>query len=174
MRDKITLERINTAHPVIREELQELYIAINNQLPKGVRLRFSHVYRSNEVQDELYALGRTKINPKGKSKNKPFGNIVTNSKGGQSMHNYSLAFDIVILFDTDGNGTFETASWKQDEHFAKVVSFFKKNGYTWGGDWTSFKDNPHFQKDFGYTWRTLIDLEKFTDTNGISYPKIKL
>jgi peptidoglycan L-alanyl-D-glutamate endopeptidase CwlK len=99
---------------------------------------------------------------------------VTNAKGGQSIHNYGLAFDIVILFDTDGNGTFETASWKQDEHFAKVVSFFKKNDYTWGGDWTSFKDNPHFQKDFGYTWRTLIDLEKFTDTNGISYPKIKL
>jgi peptidoglycan L-alanyl-D-glutamate endopeptidase CwlK len=158
MRDKITLERINTAHPVIREELQELYIAINNKLPKGVRLRFSHVYRSNELQDVLY-----NKRPK-----------VTNAKGGQSIHNYGLAFDIVILFDTDGNGTFETASWKQDEHFAKVVSFFKKNGYTWGGDWTSFKDNPHFQKDFGYTWRTLIDLEKFTDTNGISYPKIKL
>ena len=158
MRDKITLERIKTAHPVIREELQELYIAINNKLPKGVRLRFSHVYRSNEVQDALYAK-----RPK-----------VTNAKGGQSIHNYGLAFDIVILFDTDGNGTFETASWKQDEHFAKVVSFFKKNGYTWGGDWTSFKDNPHFQKDFGYTWRTLIDLEKFTDTNGITYPKIKL
>ena len=158
MRDKITLERIKTAHPVIREELQELYIAINNKLPKGVRLRFSHVYRSNGMQDALYAK-----RPK-----------VTNAKGGQSIHNYGLAFDIVILFDTDGNGTFETASWKQDEHFKKVVSFFKKNGYTWGGDWTSFKDNPHFQKDFGYTWRTLIDLEKFTDTNGISYPKIKL
>jgi peptidoglycan L-alanyl-D-glutamate endopeptidase CwlK len=158
MRDKITLERIKTAHPVIREELQELYIAINNKLPKGVRLRFSHVYRSNGMQDALYAK-----RPK-----------VTNAKGGQSIHNYGLAFDIVILFDTDGNGTFETASWKQDEHFEKVVSFFKKNGYTWGGDWTSFKDNPHFQKDFGYTWRTLIDLEKFTDTNGITYPKIKL
>jgi peptidoglycan L-alanyl-D-glutamate endopeptidase CwlK len=158
MRDKITLERINTAHPVIREELLAYYLEINNKLPKGVRLRFSHVYRSNEVQDALYAK-----RPK-----------VTNAKGGQSIHNYGLAFDIVILFDTDGNGTFETASWKQDEHFAKVVSFFKKNGYTWGGDWTSFKDNPHFQKDFGYTWRTLIDLEKFTDTNGISYPKIKL
>lgn len=158
MSDKITLQRINTSHPLIREDLQKLYIAINNQLPKGVRLRFSHVFRTNEEQDDLY-----KKRPK-----------VTNAKGGQSIHNYGLAFDIVILFDKDGNGTFETASWKQDEHFAKVVSFFKKNGYTWGGDWTSFKDNPHFQKDFGYTWRTLIDLEKFTDTNGISYPKINL
>ena len=158
MSDKITLERINTSHPLIREDLQKLYIAINNQLPKGVRLRFSHVFRTNEEQDDLY-----NKRPK-----------VTNAKGGQSIHNYGLAFDIVILFDKDGNGTFETASWEQDKYFAKVVSFFKNNGYTWGGDWTSFKDNPHFQKDFGYTWRTLIDLEKFTDTNGISYPKIKL
>lgn len=158
MSDKITLERINTSHPLIREDLQKLYIAINNQLPKGVRLRFSHVFRTNEEQDDLY-----NKRPK-----------VTNAKGGQSIHNYGLAFDIVILFDKDGNGTFETASWDQDKYFSKVVSFFKKNGYTWGGDWTSFKDNPHFQKDFGYTWRTLIDLEKFTDTNGITYPKIKL
>ena len=158
MSDKITLQRINTSHPLIREDLQKLYIAINNQLPKGVRLRFSHVFRTNDEQDALY-----NKRPK-----------VTNAKGGQSIHNYGLAFDIVILFDKDGNGTFETASWKQDEYFGKVVSFFKKNGYTWGGDWTSFKDNPHFQKDFGYTWRTLIDLEKFTDTNGISYPKINL
>jgi len=158
MSDKITLERINTSHPLIREDLQKLYIAINNQLPKGVRLRFSHVFRTNEEQDDLY-----NKRPK-----------VTNAKGGQSIHNYGLAFDIVILFDKDGNGTFETASWDQDKYFSKVVTFFKNNGYTWGGDWTSFKDNPHFQKDFGYTWRTLIDLEKFTDTNGISYPKIKL
>jgi len=157
MSDKITLERIKTAHPLIREELNGLYLEINNELPKGVRLRFSHVHRTNKEQDELY-----KKRPK-----------VTNAKGGQSIHNYGLAFDIVILFDLDGNGTFETASWKQDEYFAKVVSFFKSHGYTWGGDWTSFKDNPHFQKDFGCTWRTLIDLETFIDVNGITYPKIK-
>jgi len=95
---------------------------------------------------------------------------VTNAKGGQSIHNYGLAFDIVILFDLDGNGTFETASWKQDKYFKLVVNFFKSKGYTWGGDWNSFKDNPHFQKDFGYTWRTLIDAPKKLDDNGIEYP----
>ena len=109
MSDKITLQRITTSHPLIREDLQKLYIAINNQLPKGVRLRFSHVFRTNEEQDDLY-----NKRPK-----------VTNAKGGQSIHNYGLAFDIVILFDKDGNGTFETASWDQDEYFGKVVSFFK-------------------------------------------------
>ena len=154
MFDQLTLYRIETAHPRIRVELRNYYIEINRRLPKGVRLRFSWVYRSYKEQDLLHAK-----RPK-----------VTNAKGGQSIHNYGLAFDIVILFDLDGNGTFETASWKQDKYFKLVVNFFKSKGYTWGGDWNSFKDNPHFQKDFGYTGRTLIDAPKKLDDNGIEYP----
>ena len=154
MFDQLTLDRIETGHLRIRVELENYYLEINRRLPKGVRLRFSWVYRSYKEQDLLHAK-----RPK-----------VTNAKGGQSIHNYGLAFDIVILFDLDGNGTFETASWKQDKYFAEVVNYFKSKGYTWGGDWNSFKDNPHFQKDFGYTWRTLIDAPKKLDDNGIEYP----
>ena len=154
MHDKLTIERIEKAHPLIREELKQYYLEVNKKLPKGVRLRFSHVYRTNEEQDELYAK-----RPK-----------VTNAKGGQSIHNYGLAFDIVILFDKDGNGTFETASWKVDRYFMIVVDYFKSHGYTWGGDWSKFKDNPHFQKSFDMTWRDLIALPKLKDDNGIEYP----
>jgi peptidoglycan LD-endopeptidase CwlK len=154
MHDKLTIERIEKAHPLIRQELKDLYLEVNKKLPKGVRLRFSHVYRTNEEQDELYAK-----RPK-----------VTNAKGGQSIHNYGLAFDIVILFDKDGNGTFETASWKVDRYFMIVVDYFKSHGYTWGGDWSKFKDNPHFQKSFDMTWRDLITLPTKLDDNGIEYP----
>ena len=154
MHDKLTIERIEKAHPLIREELKQYYLEVNKKLPKGVRLRFSHVYRTNEEQDELYAK-----RPK-----------VTNAKGGQSIHNYGLAFDIVILFDKDGNGTFETASWKVDRYFMIVVDYFKSHGYEHGGDWKNFKDYPHFQKSFGMTWRDLIALQKLKDDNGIEYP----
>ena len=154
MFDKLTIERIENAHPIIREELKEYYLECNNKLPKGVRLRFSHVYRTNEEQDELFAK-----RPK-----------VTNAKGGQSIHNYGLAFDIVILFDKDGNGTFETASWKVDRYFMIVVDYFKSKGYEWGGDWNKFQDRPHFQKSFGHTWRTLQALPTKLDDNGIEYP----
>jgi peptidoglycan LD-endopeptidase CwlK len=154
MHDKLTIERIEKAHPLIREELKQYYLEVNKKLPKGVRLRFSHVYRTNEEQDKLYAK-----RPK-----------VTNAKGGQSIHNYGLAFDIVILFDKDGNGTFETASWKVDRYFMIVVDYFKSHGYTWGGDWSKFKDNPHFQKSFDMTWRDLITLPTKLDDNGIEYP----
>src|SRR5690554_4599139 len=138
--DQLTLDRIEKAHPAIREELKEFYLEINKQLPKYVRLRLSHVYRTPEQQDALFAK-----RPK-----------VTNAKAWQSIHNYGLAFDIVILFDKDKNGTFETASWKVDKHFKKVVDFFKSKGYEWGGSW-KFKDFPHFQKSFGYSWRELKD-----------------
>ena len=114
MFDQLTLDRIETAHTRIRTELRNYYLEINRRLPKGVRLRFSSVFRTNKEQDMLHAK-----RPK-----------VTNAKGGQSIHNYGLAFDIVILFDKDGNGTFETASWKQDKYFAEVVAYFKSKGYT--------------------------------------------
>lgn len=153
--DKITLDRIKTIHPILRDELEKDYIECNNLLPKGVRLRFAYVYRSVEEQNKLFAQ-----RPK-----------VTNARGFQSIHNYGLAFDIVILKDKDNNGTFETASFDIDEHWTKVVKFFKAKGWAWGGDWKSFKDAPHFEKTFGHTWRTLQIREMFID-NGLKYPKL--
>jgi len=153
--DKITLDRIKTIHPILRSELEKDYIECNNLLPKGVRLRFAYVYRSVNEQNILFAQ-----RPK-----------VTNARGGQSIHNYGMAFDIVILKDKDNNGTFETASFDIDEHWMKVVKFFKSKGWTWGGDWKSFKDAPHFEKTFGHTWRTLQIREMFID-NGLKYPKL--
>ena len=153
--DLITIGRIKTAHPKLRDELEKDYIECNNLLPKGVRLRFAYVYRSVEEQNKLFAQ-----RPK-----------VTNARGGQSIHNYGFAFDIVILKDKDNNGTFETASFDIDEHWIKVVKFFKSKGWTWGGDWKSFKDAPHFEKTFGHTWQTLSKKEIMIN-NGLKYPII--
>jgi peptidoglycan L-alanyl-D-glutamate endopeptidase CwlK len=158
--DKITIDRIATAHPKIREELKNYYIECNNKLPKGVRLRFAYVYRSVVEQNVLY-----NQRPK-----------VTNAKGGQSIHNYSLAFDYVIMLDKDNNGTFETIEWSLASPYHKVVvDYFKSKGYEWGGDW-KFKDAPHFQKAFGHTWQSLkrkLDTgDSFKDINGLTYPKI--
>ncbi len=90
--DRVTLNRIEQAHPNIREELRGDYLYCNNKLlGKGVRLRFSSVFRTIEEQNELY-----NKRPK-----------VTNARGGQSIHNYGLAFDIVLLYDKDLDGRFE-------------------------------------------------------------------
>lgn len=166
--DQITLERIKQAHPRIREMLYGQYIEANNSLGKGVRLRFAYVYRSPEEQHKLF-LQRPKV---------------TNADSWQSIHNYGLAFDIVLLIDKDGDGKFETASWDTVKDFDKdrqsdwmeIVNYFKSKGWKWGGDWKKFPDAPHFQYDFGFDWKTLkarVDKKTIiTDENGIVYPKI--
>ena len=153
--DAITIERIKQAHPKVRTQLLEQYKEINNQLPANVRLRFAYVYRTPEEQHKLFIQ-----TPK-----------VTKADSWQSIHNYGLAFDIVILKDKDNNGTFETASFQMDEHWMNVVKFFKSKGWVWGGDWKSFKDGPHFEKTFGHTWQTLSKKEIMIN-NGLKYPII--
>lgn len=157
--DKITLDRIATLHPKIRKQVLDAYTHVNNRLlGKGVRLRFAYTTRTNEEQNELFAQGRTKLFDKN---GKRLG-IVTKAKGGQSIHNYHLAFDIVLLLDKNNDGIFETASWDTVLDFDKdgtadwteVVKYFKSIGFVWGGDW-KFKDAPHFEMTFGHTWRTL-------------------
>ncbi len=91
--DQLTINRIKNAHPRIKLVLDAQYKEINKRLPKHVRLRFTSVYRSPAEQDALY-----KQKPK-----------VTNAKGWQSIHNFGLAMDVVILYDKDNNGTFESA-----------------------------------------------------------------
>ena len=118
------------------------------------------MYRSIKEQDALF-----NQRPK-----------VTNARGGQSIHNYGLAFDVVILRDKDNNGTFESIDWDiNSEYFKIVVAYFKSKGYEWGGDWKNFKDYPHFQKSFGYTWQQLkkkVDSGDIIRVDNIVYPKI--
>lgn len=157
--DKITIDRIGTLHPKIRKQVLDAYTHVNNRLlGKGVRLRFAYTTRTIEEQNELFAQGRTKLFDKN---GKRLG-IVTKAKGGQSIHNYHLAFDIVLLLDKNKDGVFETASWDTTLDFdkdgiadwAEVVTYFKSVGFVWGGDW-KFKDRPHFEMTFGHTWKTL-------------------
>jgi len=148
--DAITLERIQKMHPKVRAELREQYLTMNMALPKGVRLRFAQTLRTFAEQEAIYAQGRTKPGP-----------VVSHAPAGHSLHNYGLAFDIVILYDKDGNGTFETASWQENSHWQKVKDYFKSKGWTWGGDWAGKKrDSPHFEKRFGKTTSDLLTLHK--------------
>ena len=85
------------------------------------------------------------------------GDIVTNAKAGESLHNYGLAIDFAlrlkdgsVIWDMeyDGNGNGK-ADWME------VVEIAKDLGFQWGGDWANFPDYPHLQIDFGLTIRDL-------------------
>ena len=158
--DKLTLDRIQLLHPKIRTEVEHIYRAqVVPALNGRAICRFAYTLRTFDEQNALYAQGRTRLFD---NKGSRLG-VVTKAKGGQSFHNYGLAFDIVLLVDRDGNGSFESASWEDRIDFDRdgkadwleVADIFKRNGYTWGGDW-KFRDAPHFEKTFGHTWRTLL------------------
>jgi peptidoglycan L-alanyl-D-glutamate endopeptidase CwlK len=152
MLDNITIQRIETLHPKIRTEVKNIYT--NEIVPAltSCTCRFAYTLRTFKEQDDLYTQGRTKLFD---STGKRLG-IVTKAKGGQSIHNYGLALDIVLLINN-------SASWDTIKDYDKdgksdwmeVVNIMKNHGYTWGGDW-KFKDAPHFEKT-GYEWRMLLD-----------------
>lgn len=162
--DTLSIERIKQAHPAVREQLLKDYTDANNLLGKGARLRLAYVFRTISEQSKLF-----KQRPK-----------VTNADAWQSIHNYGLAFDIVLLYDNDGDGKFEEASWSMTRDFDKdkeadwieVTNLFKSRGWSWGGDWRSFKDNPHFEMNFGLSWRQMkakIDSGSYKIEGGIKY-----
>jgi peptidoglycan L-alanyl-D-glutamate endopeptidase CwlK len=160
MKDQKTLERIQLLHPKLREEALTMYDEIVAALTGTAACRFAYTLRTFAEQDALFAQGRTKP-----------GAIVTKAKGGQSYHNYGLAIDIVLLVDTDKNGTFETASWDLKTDFdgdgksdwQEVVAIFKRYGYEWGGDW-KFNDAPHFQKTLG---KSIAELQALHNTGKV-------
>lgn len=160
MEDKITLERIKLLHPKVRSEVEYIYRAqIVPALTGRAICRFAYTLRTFKEQADLYAQGRTKLfDQRGNRLGK-----VTNAKAGQSIHNYGLALDIVLLVNNDSDKIFETLSYETTIDYDKdrkadwmeVTNILKANGWEWGGDWKSFKDVPHFQKDFGYSWQQL-------------------
>lgn len=176
--DQVTLSRIELLHPAVRDEVRCIYL---NQVVPALSgraiCRFAYTLRTFAEQDALYAQGRTRLFD---ANGKRLG-IVTKAKGGQSIHNYALAFDIVLLEDKDGNGTFESASWDTIKDFdndkqsdwMEVVRIFKASGWVWGGDWVKFKDRPHFEKTFNHTWRTLkAKYDKKDFISGTNYVKL--
>lgn len=129
------LKRIGAVHPVIKQGAEEI---IRRAYKQGIYVLFSDGYRSHAEQNALYAQGRTKP-----------GQIVTNAKGGQSLHNYGLALD---MFITNKEGT--TATWSTNK-LREVAQIAKSLGFEWGGDWTGFKDYPHIQMTGGLTLSQL-------------------
>ena len=148
--DKVTQERIAKLHPLVREEVTKIVNECNDNLTGRAKVRIAQGLRTLEEQQQLYNQGRITSGKK-----------VTNAKPGQSIHNYGLAVDIVLIIDGK-TASWDTAKdWDNDKvaDWYECVKIFAKYGWDWGGNWKTFKDLPHFEKK-GYTWRNLISKGK--------------
>ncbi|AJD91925.1 hypothetical protein JMA_26080 [Jeotgalibacillus malaysiensis] len=112
---------------------------IRRAYSEGINVQISSGLRTNDEQNRLYAKGRTAS-----------GNIVTNARAGQSVHNYGLAVDYFLT-----NRTGDTAVWTVNDQWKRVAAIAKSMGFTWGGDWTSFPDASHLEYTKGLTWKDL-------------------
>lgn len=164
MRDKVSIARVALLHPADRQKYTEAIDAAEARFNERVAIRVVQGLRTFPEQDGLYKIGRT-VKGEDVSPKRPMGRVVTNSRGGQSYHNYGLAIDFAILYDLDGNGSYESLSWDLLKDFDKdgeadwqeVVDEFESRRFSWGGRWNSIKDDPHFEFTHGHHWRDLME-----------------
>jgi peptidoglycan L-alanyl-D-glutamate endopeptidase CwlK len=147
--DKITVQRIALLHPSVRLEMTQIINKCNELLTGSAQVRISEGLRTFAEQDALFAK-----RPK-----------VTNAKGGQSVHNYGFAVDIVLIIDGKTASWDTQKDWDNDKvaDWDECVKVFAAHGWSWGGNWSSFKDMPHFDKIGFGNWRVLATKRRDKD-----------
>lgn len=154
--DSWTNTAIAKLDPRLQENVKKFINAVDKELGIQLRIPYDGNLRTFEEQDALYAKGRTAP-----------GDIVTYAEGGESYHNYGLAFDVVIIKNKKVGGAITPDIGEIGERY----------GFDWGGRWPTQKekktktkeelevlskngkgfDRPHFQNTQGQTINQLIN-----------------
>ena len=124
--DERTERNLATLHPEVQRVMRSfLGVAKVIAAKVGCDVKVISGTRSYAEQDALYARGRTVPGLK-----------ISNAKGGESNHNFSLACDIAIFRGKE----------YCPEHplYNELGTLGKSLGLEWGGDW-KFVDEPHYQ-----------------------------
>lgn len=145
MKDAISRARIEKLHPVARDDFRNFIIDAEQSL--GITLRVTQGLRTFAEQDELFSRGRTKFYDE---KGNKLG-VVTNARSGGSYHQYGLAIDLVELKNGKPNWNF---------NYRLLLPHASKYFISWGGEFKSIQDKPHFEKRFGLHWTALLDKYK--------------
>ena len=150
--DPRTRQKLFNPHPKDHFETRPTSIELNSLNPRvaamarkfleltkknNMDVRIITAFRSWDEEDKLYAQGRWAP-----------GQIVTNARGGDSYHNWGLAFDAAPF--EQGKMTNDVAKFKQ------MGALGEQAGLKWGGTFRALVDYPHFQYTFGLnTWDLL-------------------
>lgn len=108
---------IATLHAKVQPLARQL---VRDAAEHGIVIKVTSGTRTYAEQDKLFAQGG-----------------VTKARGGQSNHNFGLAFDV-----TEFDGA--NPVW-DGPNYRTVGKLGKALGLSWGGDWTSIMDEPHFE-----------------------------
>ena len=128
---------LDDLHPRVKA-LAEAFVKRCNEA--GYDILIYSTYRDIEAQNAIYSQGRT---TKGK--------IVTNAKGGQSYHNYRVAFDWVAVCGGK-------ARWNDTFAYSACGKIAEEVGLEWAGRWTGkLKETAHCQYTNGLS---LTDFQK--------------
>lgn len=127
--DAVSESRLAPLNPLLAEKIRHVAALMS---AKGVELRVVQGLRTKAEQDALYAQGRTLP-----------GKIVTDARGGQSMHNYGLAVDMVP-------GIRGASPWKpnwndKDPDYETMIDLCEQQGLVAGARWIHIPDVDHFQ-----------------------------
>lgn len=153
--DSRTEASLASLTPRARAELRAL-VAIADKVAerKGCEVRAISGLRTYAEQDALYAKGRRGV---------PGEKRVTKARAGFSSHNFGTAIDL---------GTFRGGRYLDDgtqleqnlasSIYAETAREAKAAGLQvdWGGDWKSFKDEPHFEFRTGMTLAEMRELKE--------------
>ena len=128
--DRTSERHIRTLQPKAQEQARRFMAAV---LSAGLPIRLISGTRTYGQQEALYNKGR-------------FGNPppqVTMARGGQSNHNFGLAWDI---------GVFQGGFYRPESPlYRKAAEVGLTPALEWGGQWTGFVDLPHYQLRTGNT-----------------------
>lgn len=131
--DERTERNISTLHPAVQPRAREfMRLALDLAAKHGVAVKIISGLRSYSEQSALYAKGRTAQGPK-----------VTNARAGHSNHNFGTAWDI---------GLFKGKTYLAASPIYREIGIAARSlGLTWGGDFKSFPDTPHYEVPTGLT-----------------------
>lgn len=142
MNDPLSIPRIKLCHPAVVQKFIDFTNACETGL--GITLRAVQTLRTFAEQQAIWDQGRTTPGP-----------IVTKAKPGYSYHQYGMAVDYGHLVV---NGT--VIDWHFD--YSLLLPYMPE-GMTWGGNFTSIKDYPHFEITMGYTVEQLLAKHNASD-----------
>lgn len=140
--DERSAKNIATLEPKAREWFQRIAIEgtrIAREMGATGYVMISG-NRTYAEQDALYAKGRT-----------AGGSVVTNARGGYSNHNFAIAGDFGVF---SGSSYLDNTNAALASRIHKAVAAWVKANVPqieWGGDWKSFRDEPHYQVKTGLT-----------------------